>query len=809
MNKTKVITLLLISILIFITFVSGCNIVDTFKEEKPNTENTLVWHLSSSNVTFWDPHLSNSSDVVNIARQIFEGLTVLNEDGYELGVAESFTVSSNAEGVDNTVYTFKLRDDAKWSDDKDVTAYDFEYSFKRACEQKGDISEVYQLYIKGADKYINGTGSKDDIRVKALDKYTLEIELNEPTPYFMEILAMPQFLPVREDIIETAGEGWETNPKTCISNGPFKLYSYEPGSHILLSKNNSYYNKNVKVSYVKCLINTQNKDINLMYDNDEVHIMRIFPYGNIDEESLLYSNYIGTSYIVLNTDKKPFDDVNIRKAFAYAIDSKYYCEEIYSDSMQAYGFIPSDIKLSDGTPIGEKRKDVDYLLNVSSEKARELLNIAGYNDDFPQVKLTVDDENYGNIFKSMLENNLNIKVKLEVVTFEELIDKSNTGDFEMITNSWRADYNDSMTFLSNFSTNLNDNNFWYNQYFEDAIANSAVTAGIERDEYLIGAEEILIEELPAIPINHYRMCYRFNDKLLENLKCDVLGNLIFKDCILLSDNIKVNDIEGLENDENRNIYRFDNRNRIEEIDKNGYFEDSAGYRFDKYIVSEHFELYYNSNNELNELYASNSIKTLEEEYDRILSFLDVDEENMPVVKINMYDNYEALRQNIIKEQSVDYEDKSINVAGYAGNSNTFYYTWKYKNGKVGRLAELDTTVLHEFVHNVTMALANEKRHDSWLMEGTAMYLAQHKDRQEPYYDELLEQGIPEIYTLKVPSEDVYKYGYSMVEYIVETYGREKLVELLREYGDIEKVLDISESEFRDEWVEFLNDKINY
>src|SRR5690606_34255498 len=113
--------------------------------------------------------------------------------------------------------------------------------------------------------------------------------------------------------------------------------------HILLSKNNSYYNKNVKVSYVKCLINTQNKDINLMYDNDEVHIMRIFPYGNIDEESLLYSNYIGTSYIVLNTDKKPFDDVNIRKAFAYAIDSKYYCEEIYSDSIQAYGFIPSDI----------------------------------------------------------------------------------------------------------------------------------------------------------------------------------------------------------------------------------------------------------------------------------------------------------------------------------------------------------------------------------------------------------------------------------------------------------------------------------
>lgn len=283
MNKTKMITLLLVSILIFITLVSGCHIIDTLKEESANVENTLVWHLSSSDVNFWDPHLSNSSNTANIARQIFEGLTVLSEDGYELGVAESFTVYSNAKGVDNTVYTFKLRHDAKWLDGKDVTAEDFEYSFKRVCEKKSDISKVYQLYIKGADEYINGTGSKDDIGVKALDKYTLEIELNEPTPYFMEILAMPQFLPVREDIIEASGEGWETNPKTCISNGPFKLHSYEPDSNILLSKNNSYYdNKNIKLPYIKCLINTQNKDINLMYDNYEALRQNIIKEKNVD-----------------------------------------------------------------------------------------------------------------------------------------------------------------------------------------------------------------------------------------------------------------------------------------------------------------------------------------------------------------------------------------------------------------------------------------------------------------------------------------------------------------------------------------------
>ncbi len=380
------------------------------------------------------------------------------------------------------------------------------------------------------------------------------------------------------------------------------------------------------------------------------------------------------------------------------------------------------------------------------------------------------------------------------------MDRSNTGDFEMITSLWKVDYNDPVTFLANFSINSKNNNFWYNHDFEDAIANSAITVGTERDEYLIDAEKILIEELPAIPIYNYRVCYRFNDNLVGNLKCDALGNLLIKDCILLSDDNKPNKVENLES-----IYESDNRNRIEEIDKKGYFDDSGGYRFDKYIASEHFELYYNSNNELNELYASSSIEILEKEYDRILDFLDVDEKDMPVVKINMYDNYEAFRQNIIKEYNVDI-DIGLGATGYARNTNTFSYTLRYKHNE---FVGLETVALHEFAHNVTRVLAPKKLHDSWIFEGTAMYLAQDADRYEHNYRKFLDEGIPEIYTLKKSNEDVYKYGYSMVEYIVETYGKEKLVELLREYEDIEKVLNISENEFRDGWIEFLKGKANY
>ncbi len=805
MNKIRTTTFLIIIILILSIFVSGCNMTASFKEESPNSNNTLVWNLSYADIDSWDPHMSNSGVVADIGRQIFEGLTVLGEDGCQLGAAESFTVSANGEGTENTVYTFKLRQDAKWSDGKDVTAYDFEYGFKRACEKKSDASDIYGQYIKGADKYINGTGSLEDIKVKALDKYTLEIELNEPTPYFMEVLTNHQFYPAREDIVETAGEGWEINPKTCISNGPYKLHSYEPDSYILLSKNENYYDsKNIKTPYIKCLINTRNKNMDLMYDNNEVHIMRINPYGNLDGEDLLYSDYIGTSYIIFNTNRKPFDDVNVRKAFSYGIDSEYYSEEIYPDSIQASGFMPSDMKHRDRTTVGSKRENVDYLMNANSERAKQLLNMSGSDYNFSEVELTTDSEFFGDYIKNMLETNLNIKINLNIVQYEELVKNERTGNFEMITKFWIADYNDPMAFLSVFNANKSGN-AWCNENFEEAVINSTKATGAQRDELLFEAEKILIDELPAIPVYHYRNCYRFNNNIVENLRCDAMGNLILKYCTLNPDNLYQDKQTGIDSYELNSIYGFDSSNRIEEIDRNGYFEDGAGYRFDKYINSKHFELYYSSENESNESCAENSIKMLEKEYDRILKFLNVDEKNMPVIKINMYDNYEALRQNLINETNYDLNDLSFDLRGIALTHNSVYCTRK---NKYGAIIDLETTLLHEFTHTVTMALAPEQKNPDWLWDGIAMYMAQDEDRSEPYYEEMLNGGIPEIYTLKNNDRDRYKYGYSLVEYIVEEYGREKLVELLKEYGDIEKVLNITESEFRDGWIEFLKEKLH-
>ncbi|WP_312811182.1 ABC transporter substrate-binding protein [Sedimentibacter sp.] len=781
MIKKRLIIFLTICPLVMSMIVSGCKAeTSSFNEEMPVADNTLVWNLSSEDITFWDPHSSASSVVYDINRQIFEGLTVLGENGYELGAAESFTVSPNDEGVENTVYTFEIRKDAKWSDGKDLTAYDFEYSFKRACGQKGSgLSAMLGLYIKGAEDYINGKGNEDDIAVNSIDEKVFKIELREPVPYFPQIAAM--LFPVRQDVVESNGEGWETNPDTCISNGPYTIYFYEPGSYILLSKNNNYYDMDsVKTPYIKCLINNS-------YNNEFSHIMMIYPNNDMKDDDMLFTDYIGTSWIWINTKKEPLNDINVRKALSYAIDRQYLCENLYYGSIPAPGIIPPDMRLHDGV-VGDKRVGTNYIDTVNPQKARGLISKTEYKDDFPEIELTVIREYEGQLFKSMIENNADIKIKLNIVSFEELLKKDREGDYEMLYSSWAADYYDPMAYLANFISNSGDSsNSWYSYDFEEAIENSLKAEGKERDNYLMQAEKILIDELPAIPLNHYCRIYRFNNKAVENLKCDVMGNLIIKGCEL-------------------NLEEAGLKQAKEEIDKKGYYEDSGGYKFDKYIVSEHFELYYSSNDESNEGFASSSVEILEKNYDRILKFLDVKEKDMPNVKVYMYDQYEPLRQVTLKDASFDGDAMAMDAfQGIAIGKDTIYFTLKSKSEKYTDIGPL---ILHEFTHTVTYALVGEKTPPAWLWEGTAMYLAGQGSSDKSHYNYLLQTGLPKLYELNDSNSHYkYTYGHSLVEFIIGTYVREKLVELLKEGGDLEKVLNITENELRDEWTEFYKTKI--
>ena len=183
----------------------------------------LVFNLGEDPETM-DPTLNNSSGAGTMILNAFEGLMVLDENDQPVeGTAESMEVSE-----DGLVYTFKIREDAKWSDGEAVTADNFKYSWLRALNKETAAEYAYQLfYIKNAEKFYNGEATAEEVGINVIDEKTLEVTLETPTAYFPQLLAFTTYVPLREDIVSANPEGWATNPETYVSNGPFKLVQWD------------------------------------------------------------------------------------------------------------------------------------------------------------------------------------------------------------------------------------------------------------------------------------------------------------------------------------------------------------------------------------------------------------------------------------------------------------------------------------------------------------------------------------------------------------------------------------------------------
>ena len=167
--------------------------------EEEAKEMVLTWNLGADPKTL-DPQLNSAADGGYIINNTFEGLMGEVNGKLEPKMAESYEVSE-----DGLTYTFKLRD-AKWSDGKPVTAKDFEFSWKRALSPEVASEYSFQMfYIKGGQEYFNGEASVDDVAVKAIDDKTLEVVLNAPTPYFLDLTTFYTYMPTREDLVDNEG----------------------------------------------------------------------------------------------------------------------------------------------------------------------------------------------------------------------------------------------------------------------------------------------------------------------------------------------------------------------------------------------------------------------------------------------------------------------------------------------------------------------------------------------------------------------------------------------------------------------------
>lgn len=515
----------------------------------------------------WDPSIDDSGGSFVIGN-IFDGLMRDTKDGkLAPAQAQSYTISP-----DGLTYTFKLRDNIYWTDGKPVTAHDFEYGWRRLVDPKSGSEYAYMgtSYIKNAQAFYEGKVKADKLGIKALDDKTFQVKLETPVPYFLSLTSFFCFMPVRKDIVEKYGDGWEKNPKTCVTNGPFKLEAYKLGDYLTIAKNDKFYDKNlVKIDKVKMVFITEQTTALNAFNAGDIDVNQEIPPAELprliaEEPNLVFAPRLQTAYIIFNVDKAPFNDVRVRKAFALALDRKAICASaLKGGEIPATGVIPPILTFSNGHSFRQLDKygkpKMEYGIDPNAarvQEAQKLLAEAGYPNGkgFPNITYSyVTRESLKKMseaIQEMWKKNLNVNVKLDNMEWQVLVDKRKRGDFMISGGNWTGDYSDPMTFFDAFKTDSGWNECQWRwrkspiapndkvlnpeqKGFEEEIDKIQETQGKTRDQHLLKAETILMNAAPISPLYYGNYCYLVNKDKVQNVWRNKVGEYKFWNAVIV------------------------------------------------------------------------------------------------------------------------------------------------------------------------------------------------------------------------------------------------------------------------------------
>ena len=458
------------------------------------------------------------------------------------GVAES--VDESADGL---IYTFHLREDAKWSDGQGVTAKDFEYSWVRALTKETAAEYAYQLfYIKNGQKFNEGKATRDELGIKVIDDYTLEVTLESPTAYFKELTAFTTYMPLREDIVSADPEGWALDPATYVSNGPFKLVQWDIKDQLVFEKNEEYWNaKEIKLPGVVFKLVT---DQNTAYaslkagDFDMVDTVPPSEIASGQEEGLvtIYPN-LATYMLVLNVGKqstlpedvkKVLNDPKVRRALSISIDRKAIVENVTkSGQVPAYSYVPKGILNEEGKDFADKEYYDANQANV--EEAKKLLAEAGYpnGEGLPTLEFMYNTEGDHKLVAQAIQQDwakIGVNVELVNQEWKVFLNTRQEGQYEIARHGWSGDYVDPMTFLDLWVTGGGNNDAGYSNAEYDALVNQAKAEGDEakRWELMRQAEDILMEDMPIIPLYYYTKVKAAKPEV-KGVRVSTLGHVFF------------------------------------------------------------------------------------------------------------------------------------------------------------------------------------------------------------------------------------------------------------------------------------------
>nr|WP_318381595.1 peptide ABC transporter substrate-binding protein [uncultured Enterobacter sp.] len=469
----------------------------------------VVRHIKDEPATL-DPAKAVGLPEIQVIRDLFEGLVNQDEKGGLVpGVATKWQTS------DNRVWTFTLRNDAKWSDGTPLTAGDFVYSWQRLVDPNTTSPFAWFAALAGisnAQKIIDGKATPDKLGVTAVDAHTLRVQLDNPLPWFSSLTASFAFYPVKKANVD-AGQEW-TKPGKLIGNGAYVL-SERVVNEKLVAVPNAHYWDNAKTVIQKVTFVPVNQETaaTKRYLAGDIDITESFPkslYQKLmkDIPGQVYTPpQLGTYYYAFNTQKGPTADSRVRLALSMTIDRRIMAEKVLGTGEKpAWRFTPDVTAGFKGTPSQFESMSQAEL----NAQAKMLLQAAGYGPQRP-LELTLlynTSETHQKIaiaVASMWKKNLGVDVKLQNQEWKTYIDSRNTGNFDVIRASWVGDYNEPSTFLSLLTSSHSGNISRFNDPAYDKVIKQAsleTTAQARNADYN-EAEKIITEKAPIAPIYQY------------------------------------------------------------------------------------------------------------------------------------------------------------------------------------------------------------------------------------------------------------------------------------------------------------------
>ena len=565
----KLLTMLLA--MLMIVSLAACS---SGNDTADSTEETgfTVSAVLTSEPEWLDPSMISSVDGNTYVNHLFEGLLSYQPTGelagsdpkmqsasLAYGQAESYEKTTDADG--NTVWTFHLRDDIFWSDGQPVTAKDFEYSWKRICDPELAADYGYLLpdlgVVGGEEVYYNG-GDADLLAAKALDDKTFEVKLKSDLPFFNQIAAFGNLVPLRQDVIEKYGSTW-VEPANIVCNGPYVLSEWVHDSYIKMVPNDKYYKKDVvgPTALMFYLTDDENAQI-ASYQSGEFDFIESMPSDMIPSLTASGDYYalpaVTTYYVYLNTDH--LTDWRARAAIALAIDRENIVVNVTQGGQQpAHSLVTGGITDSTGA-LWQNGTDYDSALTYTLAQMYPEYDLTTYAGrcELAQALLAeaVADGFDVNQTVAYRFNNLGAHgqiaeaVQQDILTVLGLNATLDSTEWQVYTSTlstnrdwsisrlgWQADYLDGSSFLDLFKTgNAYNYSNWSNPDY-DALCNqyASMAGGADRDKVMYDAEKLLfgVNGFPVAPIYYYTNQYCLNQRV-NGVCSSTLGFYLFTYC---------------------------------------------------------------------------------------------------------------------------------------------------------------------------------------------------------------------------------------------------------------------------------------